>query len=228
MGYKGWLKIYSQGFAQQLPKDKTRREREADWLAYSWGALFTANMPSAHSHPEPGEYRCIFIRDDLERRSRHFYFESFPEGLDEPVCLLLRVVYFEPGRVKHVNVRRAWQIDVNELSSRATGHTRTPIPPLSGMSKFDSRLWEMFTRELLWDPSKPAEEEKGRADAALERLLSSNLFCRASSTWGESQGACVTGGPIRGQNTNCMVHPGWDFTSAERYVVSPAYGMLCF
>jgi hypothetical protein len=228
------------------PDSKESRKRS---FKRQWREFFTANRPNPDFDPEPGEYRCISSitprREAGGAYTRHFYFESSPSNRlpaseyhhnhdherlgphpSERLFLLLRVTYWEPGLVKHVNLRRAWRIDVNDLVLRASGRERY-IPAIDlhmpGMSQYDRRLWLTYLGDLEWDHRKPAEDEKIRAQAALQKMLHSNLFCAANSMWNEVKGACITGGPTCGENKNCMDRPGWDFKSAGPYVVPPLH-----
>jgi len=210
--YKGWL--------------KTPGHR---WLDRRWRELFSDSGPTKAGAVAEGEYRCVFSHyfDCTPGPSRAYYFESWPRGAAEPVFLLIHIHYWdkpardEPGLPKHVNVRRAWQINLDELRLRSDGLAQDPVPPPAGMSSGDQNLWVKYTTPLVWDLSKNPDEERARASTALQRMMEIKCFCPFASLWNEVNGMCVTGGPLKVMDKHCMDRDGWDFSDGlQPYVKS--------
>jgi hypothetical protein len=174
-----------------------------------------------------GEYRCCysyyFECTTALIPSRAYYFESWPVGMAEPVMLVVHIHYWdkpgpdEPGKPKHVNMRRAWRIDLDGLRRRAEGHEASPVPRPPGIdTKGNTERWDELTGPLLWDPNKDPAAEGVRAGVALQTLLDDNDFCPAEGLWGEVDGACITGGSTADKMS--MNRPGWDFAEGKEYV----------
>jgi hypothetical protein len=192
-----------------------------NWLGSSWRKFFSNNSPTTADTVDKGNFRCFFGHyfDCEAGPSRAYYFESWPKDAPEPVVIMVHIHYWdkpgpdEPGLPKHVNVRRAWRIDVDALRHRAEGHTQDPVPPPQGMSKGDRGTWAKFTAPLVWDLTKNADEERARASAAQQKMLGAIPFCPAISVWNEVNGVCATGGEANVQHKMCMDKPGLDFSA---------------
>jgi hypothetical protein len=216
--YKGWLKT---------PGHK--------WLDRRWRELYSDSAPTQAGAVAEGEYRCVFSHyfDCTPGPSRAYYFESWPRGAAEPVFLLIHIHYWdkpardEPGLPKHVNVRRAWQINPDELRLRSDGLTQALVPPPAGMSRGDQNLWVRYTSPLVWDLNKNRDEERARAARALQHMLGSLCFCPFASLWNEMKGMCVTGGPLKVMDKHSMDRNGWDFSDGSQPYVKPRPMLAC-
>eukprot|EP00037_Helgoeca_nana_P028399 m.333949 g.333949 ORF g.333949 m.333949 type:complete len:701 (+) comp27745_c4_seq1:2-2104(+) len=195
---------------------------EACWLAHF--AVPTVN-PVAES-----EYRCTFSHAFSCKAgpSRAYYFKSWPAGAVGTVDLCLHVHYWteptptEPGRPKHINLRRAFPVDMAELQRRVDGDTNDPMPPPVGMVK-DTKPWTTAMAQFVHDPAKDHAAEKARASKALQ-VFAHVLFCPVDSLWLEKSGVIISGGPM-GKNVMhkmSMDPPGWNFAGGEAFPLRPA------
>eukprot|EP00037_Helgoeca_nana_P031798 m.410650 g.410650 ORF g.410650 m.410650 type:complete len:732 (-) comp28469_c0_seq2:687-2882(-) len=204
-----------------------------DWQRDCWQTLFNQPAVFAGMHLLRGEYRCIFsfYFDCIPGPSRAYYFETWPLDADEISHALLHVHYWDkpdieqPGLPKHVNLRRAWPVDLPQLRLRAEGHVLGPLPPPTGMAKCDVKPWHTAMTQFLhryYRADVDPAAERVRACTALESFSHIN-FCPRTLLWAEKGGACVTGGPTgKVVDRKRMDRPGWDFMAAGPYPFQPA------
>jgi hypothetical protein len=203
-----------------------------DWQHGCWQALFNQPAVFAGMHLLRGEYRCIFTFyfDCKAGPSRAYYFETWPLSDDEISYALLHVHYWDepdieqPGLPKHVNLRRAWPVDLAQLSLRADGDVTDPVSPPPGIADCDVKPWDKAMAQFLHVPGAEPATERDRARAALESFSHVN-FCPRTLLWAEKGGACVTGGPTgKVKDKKCMDRPGWEFMAGAPYPFQPASG----
>eukprot|EP00038_Savillea_parva_P002322 m.113352 g.113352 ORF g.113352 m.113352 type:complete len:2116 (+) comp10798_c0_seq3:312-6659(+) len=219
-GYGGWLR-----------RDTSNG---MDWVKVCWTTYF-GGKPTAGPVVEPGEFRCTFSHDFTchwgESPSRAYYFEAWHEVADSAklVNLCIHVHYWkkykpapmECGKPKHINLRRAFPVDMSEIQKRVDGTTQDPIPPPEGMVKHDRPNWINAMSQFCHDPAKPAATEKTRAEAEL-RTFNHVQFCPVGNLWMEKEGVSICGGPTGYLRQN-MDEPGWDFNKKPcEYPLRPA------
>jgi hypothetical protein len=130
------------------------------WQRDCWHTLFTQPAMFTGMPLLRGEYRCIFSYyfECKAGPSRAFYFEtcaSWPPEADGVAYALLHVHYWEKpgigvsGLPKHVNLRRAWPVDLAQLRRRAEGLVLGPLPPPTGMAKCDVKPWHTAMTQFL-------------------------------------------------------------------------------
>jgi hypothetical protein len=201
-----------------------------DWQLECWMLHFgrCEFVPeSQDSTLERGQFRCLsgHYFDCKAGPSRAYYLESWLSNAATPVYLVLHVHFWtdpahEFGLPNHVNCRRAWAINLDELQQRADGRVSTALAPPADMSQKDAKVWTQ-TMDQFVHAEDDLVGERHRAETAL-RDFHHRFLCRDVTNgldlWCESGGFCVTGGPTgKVVNKKCMDRPGWNYSIGKPY-----------